>query len=275
MTPLLAVLLSFTPDGGVDCGGTPCATYRTAKEALAVVLAEQPSVLAVGEYHQLEGQPKVMSGVKRFTRELLPSLEGRAGSLVVETWMVNGRCGEVEKKSVEAVKKTTKRPDETEDEVTALLDASYKLGLANHILLLDCDDYRRILDEKGGLDAEKTLVMVREKVEETALRVREKGEAGTPDKVLVLFGGALHNDLVPGKDDEAYVFGPALSKATDGGYVELDLLVPEFVSDDPQLVSQAWFQPALALSARGKVVLLSPSKGTWLLFFPKTKPKRK
>lgn len=271
MTFLLAALLLATPDAGLECGGTPCATFRTAKEAFAAVLAEQPSVLAVGEYHQLEGQPKVMSGVKRFTRELLPSLKGRAASLVVETWMVNGRCGEVEKKSTLAVKKATKRPDGTEDEVTALLDASYKLGLSNHILLLDCDDYRRILDEQGELDAEKTLEMVREKVEETATRVREKGEAGTPEKLLVLFGGALHNDLVPANDDRPYVFGPALSQATDGGYVELDLLVPEFVSDDPQLVPQRWFQPALALSAQGKVVLLSPSRGTWLLFFPKTK----
>lgn len=273
MTPLLAALLLAAPDAGVDCGGTPCATFKSAKDAFAVVLAERPAVLAVGEYHQLEGQPKVPSGVKRFTRELLPALKGRAGSLIVETWMVNGRCGEVEKQATQAVKQTTKRPDETEDEVTTLLSKSYALGLANHILILDCDDYRALLDGRGELDAEKTLVLVREKVEAKALEVQEKGEAGTAEKLLVLFGGAVHNDLHPAKEDEPWAFGPSLSQAVDGGYVELDLLVPEFVSDDPQLSPRPWFAPALALAAKGKVVLLSPAKGTWLLVFPKTKRK--
>jgi hypothetical protein len=271
VTGLLAALLLAAPDGGVTCGGTPCSTFTRAKDAFAVVLAERPAVLAVGEYHQLVGQPKVPSGVKRFTRDLLPALKGRAGSLIVETWMVNGRCGEVEKQATKAVKQTTKRPDETEDEVTTLLSKSYELGLANHILILNCDDYRGMLDAQGELDAEKTLLMVRQKVEEKALEVREKGESGTPDKALVLFGGALHNDLRPAKEDEAWAFGRSLSEATDGGYLELDLLVPEFVADDPQLVPQPWFKDALALAAKGKVVLLSPSPGTWLLVFPKTK----
>jgi hypothetical protein len=268
------VLLAL-PDAGVDCGGTPCATYRTAKEAFGTVLADRPSVLAVGEYHQLEGQPRVPSGVKRFTRELLPSLRGRAGSLVVETWMVTGRCGEVERKSTAAVKQATKRPDETEDEVTSLLAKSYELGLVNHTLLLDCDDYRTLLDADGELDAEKTLALVRAKVEAKALEVREKGEAGTPERTLVLFGGALHNDLHPAQEDEPWSFGPALTQATDGGYVELDLLVPEFVADDPQLTATSWLAPALRLAAQGKVVLVSPAAHSWRLVFPKTKRGKK
>lgn len=268
---LVTALLLATPDAGLDCGGTSCATYRTARDAFAVVLASQPAVLAVGEYHQLQGQPKVPSGVKRFTRELLPALKGRATSLIAETWMVNGRCGEVEKQATKAVQETTKRPDETEDEVTALLTKSYELGLANHILILDCDDYRALLDADGHLDGEKALVMVREKVEAKALEVREKGEGGTREKVLVLFGGAVHNDVVPAKEDEAWAFGPTLSQAVDGGYVELDLLVPEFVADDPQLLETGWLKSALALAAKGQVVLLAPSPGSWRLVFPKTK----
>lgn len=270
-TALVTALLLAAPDAGLDCGGTSCATYRTARDAFAVVLASQPAVLAVGEYHQLQGQPKVPSGVKRFTRELLPALKGRATSLIAETWMVNGRCGEVEKQATKAVQETTKRPVETEDEVTALLTKSYELGLANHILILDCDDYRALLDADGRLDGEKALVMVREKVEAKALEVREKGEGGTREKVLVLFGGAVHNDVAPAKEDEAWAFGPALSRAVDGGYVELDLLVPEFVADDPQLLETGWLKPALALAAKGQVVLLAPSPGSWRLVFPKTK----
>jgi hypothetical protein len=268
---LVAALLLGVPDAGVDCGGAPCSSCRTAREAFSRVLAERPAVLAVGEYHQLKGQPKVSSGVKRFTRELLPLLQGRAGSLIVETWMVNGRCGQVEQQATKAVEKTTKRPAETEDEVTTLLARSYALGFANHILLLDCDDYRALLDEQGDLDAERALRMVREKVEAKALEVREKGEAGTPQRPVVLFGGALHNDLHPAAEDEAWAFGPSLSRAVDGGYAELDLVVPEFISADAPLRLEPWFAPALARALRGRVVLVSPSKGVWRLLFPPTR----
>src|SRR5687767_10839967 len=107
------------------------------------------------------------------------------------------------------------------------MDKSYAQGIANHILLLDCDEYRSMLDEGGKLDAEKSLLLVRRKVEEKALEVREKQEGGLPGKTLILYGGALHNDLKPLKGWEAYAFGPSLSEAIDGGYVELDLVVPE------------------------------------------------
>ena len=70
------------------------------------VLELQPSILAVGEVHQVEGGPKVKSAVKRFATELLPALKGRAGALVLETWMTTGKCGELEKKATAAVAKT-------------------------------------------------------------------------------------------------------------------------------------------------------------------------
>ena len=43
--------------------------------------------------------------------------------------------------------KTTQRPETTEDEVTTLLDRTFKMGVKNHILLIDCDDYRSMLDD--------------------------------------------------------------------------------------------------------------------------------
>ena len=271
MLPILLVLLSAAPDGGTTCGAVPCEAFKNARAAFERVVQRPPVVLAVGEYHEVEGGPKVKSAISRFTRELLPALKGQATSLVVETWMTNGRCGEVEKAAVAEVKKVTRRPETTEDEITTLLDASYAQGIANHILILSCDEYRGMLDEKGKLDAEKSLLLVRKKVEEKALEVREKKEGGLPGKLLILYGGALHNDLKPLEGWEPYAFGPSLSQAIDGGYVELDLVVPEFASKDEDLLKETWFAPALKLAGTRQVVLVSPSPDVYVLVFPRKK----
>ncbi|MBK7860459.1 MAG: hypothetical protein IPJ65_17965 [Archangiaceae bacterium] len=267
MTSLLLCVLAAA-DGGLE-------TFPDAKAAFTRVLERKPAILAVGEYHEIEGQgAKVKSAVKRFTTDLLPQLKGRAGALVLETWMTNGRCGEVEKQATAAVAKTTQRPASTEDELTTLLDRSYKLGLANHILVLSCDEYRSMLGDDGELDGEKSLTLVRRKIEEKALEVREKGEAGTPQRPLLLYGGALHNDLQPADGFEGVTFGPSLQSATDGGYLELDLLVPEYVEKDEELKAQPWFKEAMKLSAAGKTVLVTAGPGSWALVFPRTRARR-
>ena len=261
----LVVLLAAAPDGGV------LSTFPDAKAAFARVLEKRPSVLAVGEYHEIEGGPKVPSAVKRFTKELLPMLKGRAGALVLETWMTTGKCGEVEKEAVAAVAKTTKRPETTENELTTLLDKSYSLGMQNHILLLTCDEYKSMLGADGELDGEKSLTLVRRKIEEKTDEAIEKGEGGTPAKAIVLYGGAIHNDLMPAEGFEGVTFGPSMQRATDGGYVELDLLVPEYVENDDDLKKEPWFAEAMKLSTQGKTVLVSPGPATRFLIFARTK----
>lgn len=264
---LLAALASS--DAGVRIE-----TFKSPREAFASVFAAAPLILGVGEYHELKGAPKVPSAIARFTRDGLPVLDGGASSLIVETWMLNGRCGQVEQQASKAVAKATQRPEETEDEVTTMMGRAYDLGLTNHTLLIDCDDYRSMLDGEGELDAERSLVLMREKVEALAVAVREKGEGGWPGKMLILYGGALHNDRHPAAADVAYAFGPSLQRETDGGYVELDLLVPEWVERDEELLRLSWFKPALAEARRGRTVLVAPAPDVRVLVFPFTKKRR-
>ncbi len=258
-------------DGGVRCGEAPCQAFSTAQAAFAQVLHAQPALLALGEYHARTDRPRVVSTIKRFMTELLPSLQGRGTSFIAETWMTRGSCGVVEKKAVAQVEKTTKRPKETEDELTSLLYRTSDLGMTNHILLVECDDYRSMLDEKGELDPLKTLEMVRRKVEEKAQDAKEAGEGGTPDRVLVLYGGALHNDLYPLADYRPYSFGPALSELAQGAYVELDLIVPELAEDDGDLKATSWWRPAVELARkRRQVVLVEPAPRSFALVWPPT-----
>lgn len=262
---LAAVVLAASPDAGC----TPCTVVASPLEGFQRVLDAKPAVLAVGEVHELKGAPKVQSALKRFTRELLPALQGRVTSLVVETWMLNGACGETEKKANTAVSKATQRPDSTEDELTALLDRTYAMGVKNHILIIDCDDYRSMLSDAGELDAEASLLLVKRKVEAKARELIEREEGGTAERVLVLYGGAVHNDLVPLPEWAAYSFGPSLAK--DAHLVELDLLVPEYVEDDEDLKKEPWFAAAMTLSKKGKTVLINPHLDVYLLLFARTK----
>lgn len=259
MTLLLLGVLAAASDAGITA-------YPDAKRAFAKVLEANPAVLAVGEYHEVDGATKVKSALKRFTTELLPSLKGRPGALIVETWMTTGKCGEVEKQAVAAVAKTTHRPKTTENELETLLQKSFALGLTNHILLLSCDEYKSMLGDDGELDGEKSLTLVKNKLEDKALEAREKGEGR-----VIIYGGALHNDLRPAEGFEGVTFGPALRSATDGGYVELDLLVPEYVEKDEDLVKEPWFEEAMKLSSQGKAVMVSPGEGTRVLIFPRTR----
>jgi hypothetical protein len=257
------------------CGEASCEPLASPQVAWEKVLAGAPLVLAVGEYHELSTGPKAKSAVKRFTEAMLPSLKGKAVSLVVETWITNGKCGEAEKKAVAEVKKTTQRPANTEDELETLLSRSYELGLKNHILTLDCDEYRSMVGADGELDAEKSLRMMRDKVEEKVLELRDKGESGVDGKLVVLYGGALHNDRYPAEDWKDFSFGATLAQRVGGEYVELDLLVPEYVEKDDELLATPWFKPAVALAAKGQAVLVTLRPGVFALVFSPGKARGK
>lgn len=278
---LMLVALAATADAGspdasvplpgVACGESRCLTFANPRAAFASVLERQPVIFGIGEYHEIEGRPKVKSAIKRFTEVMLPQLKGRASALVVETWMRTGRCGEAEKKAVQEVQKVTQRPATTEDEVTVMLTRSYELGIANHILMVNCDDYASMVGADGELDGAKSLEMVRQKVQAKSEELRERELAGLPGKPLVLYGGAFHNDVYPAEGAEDFSFGPAMKKAVGTGYLELDLLVPEYVKKDEDLAKSPWFGPAMKLSAAGKTVLIEPKPGALVLLFARTR----
>ncbi len=272
-----SALLALVMVLGAADAGVQLSQWATPAQAWAAIDLSGTDVLAVGEYHETDDAPRVPSALARFTRSLLPALvaSGHAPrSVIAETWMLSGRCGAVERRASAAVAKTTRRPASTADEVTGLLDRTFALGAKNHILVIDCADYRSMVDDAGALDAEASLLLVRRKVEAKALEVRENDEGGVPGKLLLLYGGALHNDVAPLAAWAPYSFGPTLVAATGGRYTEVDLLVPEYVEGDEDLRKEATFAPAMAAAKKGKTVLLHPRPDVYLLLFAAT-PKAK
>jgi len=254
----------------IDCGPAVCSLHETPEAALAPVLASRPTVLAVGEVHQIEGASAVPSSIKRFTG-LLPLFKGLATDLVVETWITDGKCGETETKAVAEIREETARPAQTGNEVLDLGIAARGLGIMPHVLNVSCAEYATLLGTDRTLDDGKLLRMVAGKLSELALdlaKVRAKAKGARP--MIVVYGGALHNDRAPAPDDAPYCFGPAVAKATAERYAELDLYVPEYIRDDEDLAKEPWFKAMDAKVRGGATLLVRTRPGSWVVVFPWT-----
>jgi hypothetical protein len=272
-------------DGGV-AAGTPAPrirVFRTAAQALDQVLASNPRIVGFGEYHERTGAPKVDSAIKRFTRELLEPLAIETSDLIVESWVTAGTCGAIEKQVVKDVKKTTERPAETENEVETLLQRARARGILTHALTITCKQYEEVFGGKE-VDYAKMLDLITrqlqaEAVDAWALRQRRRAEtpaeAVAERRLIVLYGGALHNDLYPRAGFEEWSYAAALQKLAAGRFVEVDLYVPEYIRGDEDLRKEAWYPGFLRQAGADRVLLVERGPGSFIIVFPTTpKPAR-
>ncbi len=252
-----------------SCGGLGCRLYDTPAQALSAILAEKPLVLAVGETHAQRGSEGVESATKRFTDQLLPMLKGRASDLVLELWLGNARCQKQVKKVQKKQKVVTKHQAKTDqNEFIALGTAAKKLGIQPHALRPSCKEYDKIL-KAGPNDIEQMLDMIARLTGNDLVTLAKRNEkAGTDEKLVIAYGGAMHNDLYPQKGLEQWSFGKRVDKATGGRYAALDLIVPEFVKDTKAWQSLPWYPYFHRGQYPGKTRLYHPGKGSWVLVFP-------
>ena len=248
--------------------------FATAAQALERVLATPAQVVAFGEYHQTTETTKIHSSLLHFTAELLPIVAKAATDLVVETWVADGRCGKQETKVVEAVQTTTERPPETETEIVTLLKRAQAEGVAPHILTMSCKDYRSVTGKDGETDFVKMLTLTRDRLQSEVshwLRAPHSATSKGPQMVVV-YGGALHNDLYPAPSDKPFAFGRALFAKTKGQYLEVDLFVPEYILGDKRMPGEPWFAAFKAGIKAGDALLIRRSERSYIIVFPITKP---
>jgi hypothetical protein len=240
--------------------------YESLAAAIKPLLMRKPWVIGVGEYHQTKGRRKHRSAIKRFTLDLWPLLATRASDLLVETWVTEGRCGKQEKRIVQKVEKTTQRPQKTENQIISLLKAAKRKGVKPHILTLSCEDYQALTDKKGRLDYARLLGTVTRHLHQktTSLVALRKKKPLGKRQLVVVYGGALHNDLHPPAGLEPFSYGKKLQQTLKRHYLELDLYVPEYVERDRELAKQAWF-PLLKVTNDKEVILVQRSETSYLL----------
>jgi hypothetical protein len=85
--------------------------------------------------------------------------------------------------------------------------------------------------------------------------------------LVVVYGGALHNDLFPDPTLAKYTFGRHVHAATRGAYREVDLYVPEMVDTTPALRAEPWHRAwQRAGAGAGDVVIRRNARSTIVVF---------
>ena len=215
----------------------------SASAAVAALLAEPGGVIAFGELHQTHATAKVRSAIARFTDEVLPVVAPHASHLIVETWITTGKCGDSETRVTEDVARTTERPAETESEIMRLLKKAKALGVAPHVLDIACDEYQKLTvpGPGGGVDYDRLLTITNQHLSRAIQQgLLLKRTPGRP--LVIVYGGALHNDLYPQATLAKYTFGRAIYAIARGMYREIDLYVPEMIDATPALKAEPWYE---------------------------------
>jgi hypothetical protein len=226
-TVAAAVAVAAAPGTAARPDSMTVTVHATAAEAVRAALAGPPVVMVgFGEIHQTVGTAGIPSALRRFSEQILPVLAPEVSHLIVETWVATGRCGEVERAVTADIEKTTERPAATENEIETVLRRAASAGVVPRILSIGCAEYQAMRPAGRPVDYDRTLRVTARALETAALRALP--ERRRP--LIAVYGGALHNDVHPNPFLAAYSYVPALMTATLGQYVEIDLVVPEYVA---------------------------------------------
>ena len=267
-----SLLFPRPPAAGALAVFTPATLNDAIASVLAAAPASAPLVLGVGELHQTADTAGIASSLSRFTRQIWPLLAARVSDLIVETWVTDGACGTAETATIGDVARTTERPAATENEIVALLTRAKASGARPHILKVTCAEYRLLAPAGGGgerqpVDYERMLSLIEHKLETKVTEVLATRPAADAGKLIVVYGGALHNDLHPDPVLAPFSYGLRAFHATAGRYRELDLYVPAYLERNPAMRNEPWFPLWQRAAAPGRSVLIRRSPNSFIVVF--------
>ena len=259
---------------GEACGPLGCRAFATPEEAFATIVEAKPLVLGIGEAHAQKGTEQVTSSTKRFTEQLLPELKGKASFLLVELMLPNDKCKKETKQVQKQQKPVTAPQAETnQNEYVVLGQKAKAAGIVPDLLRPSCDDLTKIT-EAGASDIGVMLETIARLTKNVVQSELDRNKKASKDLMVVAYGGALHNDIEPRQGREAWSYGPALAAASGQRYVELDLIVPEYIKDSETWTSLPWYSHYDREKLGDKTVLFSPRAGSYVLIFPLSSAKK-
>jgi hypothetical protein len=259
-----------------SCGEMMCTLFDTPEAAFASILAEKPLVIGFGESHAPKGAEGIVSSTKRFTETFLPMLADAkrgmvASDIVLEIWVAEGQCGKKKEAAVAEKQKpvTQGQAKANQNEYVALGDAAHARGIKPHILRAPCADYDKILNAKEDAIIVMLEMIARLMNEQVSALLARHADAGA-EKMVLTYGGAIHNDIVAREGREKWTFGPVLSQKTKGRYVEVDLVVPEYIKDNDAWNALPWVRHFNKDAYPLKTMLMRPTAGSYVLIFPRS-----
>jgi hypothetical protein len=248
-----------------------CRLFDSPAQAFAEVLREAPAILAVGEFHARKRHEGLRTATARFSEELLPSLQGRASDIVIELWVGTGKCDVAQQQVAREQQPVTQdRPQATPNQFLALGDHAKALGVRPHPLEPTCDDFNRVLQAGDGAVLEMLELTARMFASRARLLFQRNQAVGS-DKMIVTYSGAMHNDLRPDHTcGEPCCFGKQLQTLAGGRYVEVDLVVPEYIGQGQFWQDRVWYPHFDRTALHTKTTLFRQGPGSYVLIFPST-----
>ncbi len=223
--------------------------------AIRALLAEAGTaqVYAIGEYHptaRIGGREPIV----QFTDDILTRLSPWADDLVLEAWY-DASCtsGGPVARQIEAV--TNRRVETTADALP-----TKHVGIPLHGLAMTCIEHSSMLDARGRVDFYLLLSTIADKLRETTEALVRRGHS------VIVYGGALHNDLYPKWMLEQLSYAQPLARETS--VLELDLAVPEVVDTMPALAREPWY-PLVGAAGPDRAMLWERGPNSYVLILPR------
>lgn len=257
---------------GEPCGPLDCRRFDTAARALRYLLRTEPLVVGIGEAHAPAASEHIRGSARRFSDELLPVFEGRASHLIVELLSPNPACRETTRDVREAHEPVTQSQSRNnQGDYVALGHRAKALHIEPFVLSPSCEEYRAITS--AGDDAiSQTLTTIATITSRMVRAALVKNHSAGEARLVLAYGGALHNDVAPQASRAAWSYGPELSAFTRGRYLEVDLIVREFIKDNDVWRALPWYEHFKPEQYPDASVLMRSGPQSYVLFFPKSVP---
>lgn len=234
------------------------------------MLREQPLVLGLGEAHTPASSAQLATTAARFTEQLLPVLAENASHLIVELLAPNPACREAARPLEQAQKPVVEpQAPSNQSDYVALGVRARALGIEPFLLTPSCAEFQAIAE--AGADAiPLTLTTIANITARVAKGALVKNREAGRHRLVLAYGGALHNDLSPSPTRPAFRYGDALRDFTGGRYVALDLIVRELIKDNEAWRALPWYAAFDRELHPESYLLLQPAPHSYVLFFPRS-----
>lgn len=203
--------------------------FDNLEEAVVYVLKkEKPTVVAFGEMHIQPESAHVQSTLSRFV-DLLPAIAPEGAHLLVETWLPKTTvCRDSYRGYEVEFHGKLSLPDHLLGAPQCLLRHGVQHGYTPHGLDFSCYEWSQIY--RDGPRAPDERMWIRLVTEKTAAWFKNIYKTKTKDAMIILYGGSMHNEFYP-KENEfaAFSYAREMNRATQGGYVEIDIYLPELL----------------------------------------------
>src|SRR5687767_14334011 len=107
-------------------------SYPDLAAALKAIIPADTRVIGIGEVHSRTDRAQVKSVLARFTGEGLPAIGEQLSDLIVETWIVDPKCGQKAQTTTAKVEITVRRPQETKSEIAILAETARAAKIQPH-----------------------------------------------------------------------------------------------------------------------------------------------